>query len=33
MTDNQANRAGQLYWWRKQEYPEETTDLSQVTEK
>jgi len=24
---------GQFYWWRKQGYPEETTDLSQVTDK
>ena len=24
---------GQLYWWRKFEYPEKTTDLSQVTDK
>ena len=24
---------GQLYWWRKSEYPEKTTDLSQVTDK
>ena len=23
----------QFYWWRKQGYPEETTDLSQVTDK
>jgi hypothetical protein len=23
----------QFYWWRKLEYPEKTTDLSQVTEK
>ena len=23
----------QFYWWRKQEYPEKTTDLSQVTDK
>ena len=23
----------QLYWWRKPEYPEKTTDLSQVTNK
>ena len=23
----------QLYWWRKPEYPEKTTDLSQVTDK
>jgi hypothetical protein len=26
-------RCGQFYWWRKQEYPEKTTDLSQVTDK
>jgi hypothetical protein len=24
---------GQFYWWRKQECPEKTTDLSQVTDK
>ena len=24
---------GQLYWWRKPEYPEKTTDLPQVTDK
>ena len=24
---------GQFYWWRKPEYPETTTDLSQVTDK
>ena len=24
---------GQFYWWRKQEYPDKTTDLSQVTDK
>jgi hypothetical protein len=24
---------GKLYWWRKPEEPEETTDLSQVTDK
>jgi hypothetical protein len=24
---------GQFYWWRKLEYPVETTDLSQVTDK
>jgi hypothetical protein len=24
---------GQFYWWRNQEYPEKTTDLSQVTDK
>jgi hypothetical protein len=23
---------GQFYWWRKPEYPEKTTDLSQVTD-
>jgi hypothetical protein len=24
---------GQVYWWRKPEYPEKTTELSQVTDK
>jgi hypothetical protein len=24
---------GQFYWWRKPEYPEKTTDLSQVSDK
>jgi hypothetical protein len=27
------NRGGQVYWWRKPEDPEKTTDLSQVTNK
>ena len=26
-------RGGQIYWWRKPEYLEKTTDLSQVTDK
>ena len=26
-------RGGQFYWWRKQEYPEKTTDLTQITDK
>ena len=26
-------RSGQFYWWRKLEYPEKTTDLSQVSDK
>jgi len=29
----QLYRGGQLYWWREPEYPEKTTDLSQVTDK
>ena len=29
----QLYRGGQFYWWRKQEYAEKTTDLSQVTDK
>ena len=29
----QLNRGGQLYWWRKPEDPEKTTDMSQVTDK
>jgi hypothetical protein len=26
-------REGQIYWWRKAEYPGKTTDLSQITDK
>jgi hypothetical protein len=29
----QLYRGGQFYWWRKQEYPEKTTDMPQVTDK
>jgi hypothetical protein len=29
----QLYRGGQFYWWRKQEYPEKTTDLPQITDK
>ena len=29
----QLNRGGHLYWWRKPEYPEKTTNLLQVTDK
>ena len=29
----QLYRGGQFYWWRKSEYPEKTTDLSQGTDK
>ena len=27
----QLCRGGQFYWWRKSQYPEKTTDMSQVT--
>jgi hypothetical protein len=29
----QLYRGSHFYWWRKQEYPEKTTDLLQVTDK
>ena len=29
----QLYRGGRLYWWRKPEYQEKTTDLPQVTDK
>ena len=29
----QLYRDGQVYWWRKPEYPENTTDMSHVTDK
>ena len=29
----QLYRGSQFYWWRKSEYPEKTTDISQVTDK
>jgi hypothetical protein len=32
-TTFQLYRGGQFYWWRKSEYPEKATDLSQVTDK
>jgi len=32
-TKVQLYRGSQFYWWRKQEYPEKITDLSQVADK
>ena len=29
----QLYRGGQFHWWRKSEYPQKTSDLSQVTDK
>ena len=32
LTISQLYRGSQFYWWRKPEYPEKTTDLSQITD-
>jgi hypothetical protein len=32
-TFNNIYSGSQFYWWMKTEYPEKTTDLSQVTDK
>jgi hypothetical protein len=29
----QLYRGGQFYWWKKPEYPEKITDLSEITDK
>ena len=33
LTILQLCRDGQFYWWKKPEYPEKTTSLSEVTDK
>ena len=33
MHNNISVMYSRFYWWRKPEYPEKTTDLSQVTDK
>ena len=32
-TFNNIYSGSQFYWWMKTEYPEKTTDLSQITDK